>query len=74
MIVDIGGGTRKSRDSLSGIVYASPSASPATRLDEAIVQYIKKHYNLLVGERQRGDQDQARLRLPDRRRHGAPWK
>jgi len=52
MIVDMGGGTTEvAVISLSGIVYAKSVRIAGDEMDEAIVQYIKKHYNLLVGER-----------------------
>jgi rod shape-determining protein MreB len=52
MIVDIGGGTTEvAVMSLSGIVYCKSVRIAGDEMDEAIVQYIKKHYNLLVGER-----------------------
>jgi rod shape-determining protein MreB and related proteins len=52
MIVDIGGGTTEvAVISLSGIVYAKSVRIAGDEMDESIVQYIKKHYNLLVGER-----------------------
>src|SRR2546421_472932 len=52
MIVTIGGGTTEvAVISLSGIVYSKSVRIAGDEIDEAIVQYIKKHYNLLVGER-----------------------
>jgi rod shape-determining protein MreB and related proteins len=52
LIVDIGGGTTEiAVISLSGIVYSKSVRIAGDEMDEAIVQYIKKHYNLLVGER-----------------------
>jgi rod shape-determining protein MreB len=52
MIVDMGGGTTEvAVISLSGIVYSKSVRIAGDEMDEAIVQYIKKHYNLLVGER-----------------------
>ena len=52
MVVDIGGGTTEvAVISLSGIVYSKSVRIAGDEMDEAIVQYIKKHYNLLVGER-----------------------
>src|SRR6267142_975696 len=52
MAADIGGGTTEvAVISLSGIVYAKSVRIAGDEMDEAIVQYIKKHYNLLVGER-----------------------
>src|SRR6266849_3731978 len=51
MIVDMGGGTTEvAVISLSGIVYSKSVRIAGDEMDEAIVQYIKKHYNLLVGE------------------------
>ena len=52
MIVDIGGGTTEvAVISLAGIVYSDAARIGGDRMDEAIVQYIKKQYNLLIGER-----------------------
>jgi rod shape-determining protein MreB len=52
MIVDIGGGTTEvAVISLSGIVYCKSVRIAGDEMDESIIQYIKKHYNLLVGER-----------------------
>ena len=51
MIVDIGGGTTEiAMISLAGIVYSDSARVGGDSMDEAIVQYIKKKYNLLVGE------------------------
>src|ERR1700693_5470484 len=52
MVVDIGGGTTDiAVISLSGIVYASSLRVAGNAMDEAITQYIKRKYNLLIGER-----------------------
>src|SRR2546428_10810704 len=52
MTVNIGGGTTEvAVISLSGIVYSKSLRIAGDEMDAAIVQYIKKHYNLLVGER-----------------------
>jgi rod shape-determining protein MreB len=52
MVVDIGGGTTEvAVISLSGIVYSKSVRSAGDRMDEEIVQYIKKNHNLLIGER-----------------------
>jgi rod shape-determining protein MreB len=52
MIVDIGGGTTDvAVISLSGIVIAKSVRIASNEMDEAIIQYIKKKYNLLIGER-----------------------
>jgi rod shape-determining protein MreB len=50
MIVDIGGGTTEvAVISLSGIVYANSVRVGGDEMDEAIVNYIKRKYNLLIG-------------------------
>ena len=52
MIVDIGGGTTDiAVISLAGIVYARSVRVAGNEMDEAIVSYIKRKYNLLIGER-----------------------
>ena len=52
MIVDIGGGTTDiAVISLSGIVYSRAVRIAGNEMDEAITQYIKRKYNLLIGER-----------------------
>ncbi len=52
MVVDIGGGTTDvAVISLSGIVYSRSVRVAGNEMDEAIIQYLKKKYNLLVGER-----------------------
>jgi rod shape-determining protein MreB len=52
MIVDIGGGTSDiAVISLSGIVYSRSVRVAGNEMDEAIIQYIKRKHNLLIGER-----------------------
>ncbi len=52
MVVDIGGGTTDiAVISLSGIVYCRAVRVAGNEMDEAIIQYIKREYNLLIGER-----------------------
>ena len=52
MIVDIGGGTTDVAVlSLSGIVYSKSIRVAGDEMDEAIIQYIKRKHNLLIGER-----------------------
>lgn len=52
MIVDIGGGTTDvAVISLSGIVYSKAVRVGGDKMDEAIINYLKRKYNLLVGER-----------------------
>ena len=52
MVVDIGGGTTEvAVISLAGIVYSRSIRIGGDKMDDAIVQYIKRKYNLLIGER-----------------------
>jgi len=52
MVVDIGGGTSEvAVISLAGIVYSKSVRVGGDKMDEAILQYVKRHYNLLIGER-----------------------
>ena len=52
MVVDIGGGTTDiAVISLAGIVYSKSVRVAGNEMDEAMIQYIKKKYNLLIGER-----------------------
>jgi rod shape-determining protein MreB len=52
MIVDIGGGTTDvAVISMAGIVYSRSIRVGGTAMDEAIINYIKRNYNLLIGER-----------------------
>jgi rod shape-determining protein MreB len=51
MVADIGGGTTEvAVISLSGIVYSKSVRVGGYMMDEAIIQYIKQKYNLLIGE------------------------
>ncbi len=51
MIIDIGGGTTEiAIIALSGIVTNSSVRTAGDEMDDAIVQYIKKNYNLIIGE------------------------
>ncbi len=52
MVIDIGGGTTDvAIISLAGIVFSKSVRTGGNKMDEAIIQAIKKKYNLLVGER-----------------------
>ncbi len=52
MIVDIGGGTTEvAVISLAGIVYSKSVRVGGDKMDEAIVNYLKRKYQLLIGER-----------------------
>ena len=50
MVVDIGGGTTEvAVISLAGIVYCKSVRVAGDKMDEAILQHIKRRYNLLIG-------------------------
>ncbi|MFH1654083.1 MAG: rod shape-determining protein [Pseudomonadota bacterium] len=52
MIVDIGGGTTEvAVISLSGIVFSKSIRIAGDKMDEAIIHYVKRKYNMLIGER-----------------------
>lgn len=52
MVIDIGGGTTEMAViSLAGIVYAKCIRIGGDEMDEAIIEHLKKTYNLMVGER-----------------------
>jgi rod shape-determining protein MreB len=52
MVVDIGGGTTEvAVISLAGIVYSKSVRVAGDKIDEAIVQYMKRKHNLLIGDR-----------------------
>jgi len=52
MVVDIGGGTTDvAVISLSGIVYSRSIRMAGNQMDETITNYVKRKYNLLIGER-----------------------
>ena len=52
MVVDIGGGTTEvAVISLAGIVYSKSVRVAGDKMDESILQHIKRKYNLLIGER-----------------------
>ncbi len=52
MIVDIGGGTTDiAVISLDGVVYSKAVRVGGDKMDEAIIAYIKRRYNLMIGDR-----------------------
>ena len=52
MIIDIGGGTTEiAVISMGGVVYSHSSKVGGDTMDENIIQYVKKKYNLLIGEK-----------------------
>jgi rod shape-determining protein MreB len=62
MVVDIGGGTTVvAVISLSSIVYSRSLRIAGNHMDEAIMNYLKRKYNLLIGAHGGADQDRDRL-------------
>ena len=56
LIVDIGGGTTEvAVISLAGVIFCTSVRVAGDEMNEAILQHIRKHYNLLIGERQAED-------------------
>lgn len=52
MIVDLGGGTTEiAIISLGGIVYSESARVGGDKMDDAIIQHMKRQYNILIGER-----------------------
>ena len=52
MIIDIGGGTTEiAVISLAGVVFSKSIRIGGDEMDEAIIEYLKKTYNLMIGER-----------------------
>src|SRR5207249_2339269 len=52
LVVDIGGGTTEvAVISMSGTVYCNSVRIAGDEMDEAIIQHVRKHYRLLIGER-----------------------
>ena len=52
MVLDIGGGTTEvAIVSMKGVVYSRSARIGGDKMDEAIVNHIKRHYNVLIGER-----------------------
>src|SRR5713101_5821539 len=62
LVLDIGGGTTDvAVISLSGMVYSRSLRIAGNHMGEAIVNYLKRKYNLLIGAHGGADQDQGRL-------------
>ena len=73
MVVDIGGGTSEvAVISLGDIVTSVSVRMAGDKFDEAIVSYVKKKYNLLIGER---TAEEIKIRIGPPRRPSTPlWK
>jgi rod shape-determining protein MreB len=53
LIVDIGGGTTEvAVISLAGVIFCTSVRVAGDEMNEAILQHVRKHYNLLIGDRQ----------------------
>src|SRR5450631_4354980 len=50
MVLDIGGGSEVAVVSLNGIVYAASIRMGGDKFDEAITQYVRRNYGILIGE------------------------
>ena len=51
MVVDIGGGTTEvGVISLQGLAYCCSTRVGGDRMDEAIISYVRRNYNLMIGE------------------------
>ena len=75
MVVDIGGGTTDiAVISLAGIVYSRSVRMAGNQMDEAVVTYLKRKYNLLIGER---TAEQIKMELGSAypaRQAASPWR
>jgi len=77
MVVDIGGGTTEvGVMSLGGMVYKGSIRVGGDKFDEAIINYIRRNYGMLIGEQtSEAKKKNDWLSLPRLRseRHGNPW-
>ncbi len=76
MIVDIGGGTTQvAVISLGGIVYSRSVRVGGDKMDEAIISYIRRHHNLLIGE---GSAERIKMEIgaatPPEDADEGPWR
>ena len=76
MIVDIGGGTTEvAVISLGGIVYSRSVRVGGDKMDEAIISYIRRNHNLLIGE---SSAERLKIGLgaarPDENGEDGPWQ
>jgi rod shape-determining protein MreB and related proteins len=56
LIVDVGGGTTEvAVISLTGVIFCTSVRVAGDEMDEAILQHVRKHYNVLIGDRQAED-------------------
>ena len=56
LIVDVGGGTTEvAVISLAGVIFCTSVRVAGDEMDEAILQHVRKHYNVLIGDRQAED-------------------
>ncbi len=76
MVVDIGGGTTEvAVISLGGIVYSRSVRVGGDKMDEAIISYIRRHHNLLIGE---GSAERIKMEIgaatPPEDDEEGPWR
>ena len=77
MVVDVGGGTTEVAVlSLGGIVYSRSVRVGGDKMDEAIIAYIRRNHNLLVGEAARPSGSRRKSAPPARPRtaRAGPWR
>jgi rod shape-determining protein MreB len=68
MVVDIGGGTTEvGVISLNGLAYCRSSRVGGDRMDEAITSYVRRNFNLLIGE---GTAERVKLEIGSATRPG----
>ena len=74
MVVDIGGGTTDiAVISLSGIVYSRSVRMAGNQMDDAVMKYLKRKYNLLIGERT-AERSRSKSARPIRSTSRSPWR
>ena len=62
MVVDIGGGTTEvGVISLGGIVYSGSVRVGGDKFDEAIINYIRRNYGMLIGETDRRERSRRTI-------------
>ena len=75
MVVDIGGGTTEvGVISLGGMVYAGSVRVGGDKFDEAIINYIRRNYGMLIGETRRPRRSRRRSAPPSPAPKCARWK
>ena len=74
MVVDVGGGNHRGGSNLLGGIVAKSITIAGDKMDEAIVNYMKRNYNLMIGERTAEEiKEDCRISLSFRSMK-RPWK